>query len=106
MQSEENPFGISITKRTVSSGAEKELFYNHRIGNNGEVELVDYIGSDDAGKDVVIEAKHAEKSYLELRRMYDWTKVDCVMGRKIKVSEDIHEEIYSIFKPSLTILRN
>lgn len=44
---EENPFRISVTKRAVSAGAEKELFYNHRIGESGEVELVDYMGNDD-----------------------------------------------------------
>jgi len=39
------PFGISITHRAVSSGAEDELFRPYTI-DTGMVELVDYMGSD------------------------------------------------------------
>lgn len=46
MEYTNNPHGISITKRYVSPGGEKELFtpYNTRHGN---IELVDYMGGDD-----------------------------------------------------------
>ncbi len=42
------PYGTSLTRRAVSLGGEKELFNLHQIGESGEVELVDYMGSDDS----------------------------------------------------------
>ena len=44
------PFGVSITKRAVSSRAEEELYRVYEIGQKGNestIELVDYMGSDD-----------------------------------------------------------
>jgi len=46
MVQEKTPFGVNLTKRVVSPGGEKELFYLHKIGKSGEVELVDYMGGD------------------------------------------------------------
>jgi len=49
MQNAENqeiPFGINLTKRYVSEGAEKHLFKKDIINNHGEIILVDYMGSD------------------------------------------------------------
>ncbi len=49
-QKERAPFGVSMTKRAVSSRAEKELYRVYEIGQKGNestIELVDYMGSDD-----------------------------------------------------------
>lgn len=55
----------------------------------------------DGHENSLLHLQHAEESYLELSQMYDWTKIDCVSGGKIRPPEDIHEEIYSTVKPLL-----
>ncbi len=37
---------------------------------------------------------HAEACYLELSELYNWDKIECVSGGKIKSIEDISEEVY------------
>jgi thymidylate synthase (FAD) len=51
MTADENPFGINITKRLVSPGAEQLLYNKQSLERSeyqsGFVEMVDYIGGDD-----------------------------------------------------------
>jgi len=42
--------------------------------------------------------KNAEISYLELERLYQFQRIDCVKNKKIKTKEEIHEEVYSLVK--------
>lgn len=41
---------------------------------------------------------NAENTYLELAELYNFRKVDCVKDGIVRSIEDIHEEIYKIFK--------
>ncbi len=61
------------------------------------------VANQDGHENNLLHLKHAEESYLELYKMYDWTKIDCVNGGKIRIPRDIHEEIYSIVKPRLAL---
>jgi thymidylate synthase (FAD) len=51
MTADENPFGINITKRLVSPGAEQLLYHKQSLERpeyqSGFVEVVDYMGGDD-----------------------------------------------------------
>ncbi|MBR1717912.1 MAG: thymidylate kinase [Bacilli bacterium] len=38
--------------------------------------------------------KHAEKCYLELSKLHNYIKIDCVKDGKIRTKEDINNEIY------------
>lgn len=42
--------------------------------------------------------ENAEQTYLELADLYKYKKVSCVNDGKIKSVDEIHEEIYNIFK--------
>ncbi len=81
MSKEASPFGINLTKRFVSEGGEKELFYTHPI-NSGTVELVDYMGGDEtvvrvatSGHGTSIFSKNPSTSglinYLSMHGIYD-----------------------------------
>lgn len=39
--------------------------------------------------------RNAEAAYLELAKLYDFERIDCVENCKIRTIEDIHEEVYS-----------
>jgi len=40
--------------------------------------------------------RDAERAYLEIAELYDFKIIKCVKNGKIKTSEEIHEEVYSI----------
>ncbi|MEA3248625.1 MAG: hypothetical protein U9Q73_02875 [Nanoarchaeota archaeon] len=45
--------------------------------------------------------KNAEEAYLQLAKLYEWNKIDCVSGKDIdslKNIDTIHEEVYQIVK--------
>ena len=42
--------------------------------------------------------KHAERSYLELEKIYDFERIDCVNNGSIRTLEDISEEVYGKVK--------
>lgn len=44
---------------------------------------------------------HAEKTYLELAKLYNFKKIDCVENNIIKTKEQISEEVYGIIKKIL-----
>lgn len=49
-EKERSPFGVSMTKRYVSPGGERELYRQYEVGLRGAcstIELVDYMGGDD-----------------------------------------------------------
>ncbi len=39
--------------------------------------------------------KNSEEAYLQLADLYKWTKIDCVIGEKLRTPEDISEEVYN-----------
>lgn len=58
-EKESAPFGVSLTKRYVSPGGERELYRLYRvghIGNESVIELVDYMGGDDTAERVATAA--------------------------------------------------
>lgn len=44
---------------------------------------------------------NAEKAYLELSNIYDFTKIECIKENKLRTIEDIQEEIYNIVKKDI-----
>jgi len=42
--------------------------------------------------------KNSEESYLQLAKMYNWKKVDCVLENGLRTPEDIHKEVYQVVK--------
>ncbi len=44
---------------------------------------------------------NAERAYMELAKMYDFLKIECVKDEKIRSIEDISEEVYQKVKDSL-----
>lgn len=44
---------------------------------------------------------NAEKAYLELSEIYDFTKIECIENGNLRTIEDIHNEIYNIVKNSI-----
>ena len=40
--------------------------------------------------------KNAERTYLELSELYNWSKIECVKNNKLRTIEDINDEIYSL----------
>ena len=44
---------------------------------------------------------NAEKAYLELSEIYDFTKIECIEYGNLRTIEDIHNEIYNIVKNSI-----
>ncbi len=45
--------------------------------------------------------KNSEESALHLAELYNWKMISCVKNGKIRSPQDIHEEVYSIFKATL-----
>ena len=39
--------------------------------------------------------KNAEKTYLELARVYNFKIIECVSGNKIRLIENINDELFS-----------
>lgn len=42
--------------------------------------------------------KNSEEAYLQLAKLYNWKKINCVNKGKIRSKKDIHKETYSIVK--------
>lgn len=42
--------------------------------------------------------RHAEKTYLELKDIYDFIYLSCIKNNQIKTIDEIHEEIYTLVK--------
>ena len=40
--------------------------------------------------------KNAEKAYIELSELYNWSKIECISDNKLRTIEDINDEIYNI----------
>ena len=40
--------------------------------------------------------KNAEKAYIELSELYNWSKIECIRNGKLRTIEDINDEIYQI----------
>jgi len=38
--------------------------------------------------------KNSEEAYLQLAELYNWKKINCVTDNKIKLPENIHQEVY------------
>ncbi len=45
--------------------------------------------------------KHAEECYLELSKLHNYVKIDCVKDGVIRTKEDINNEIYEIVKKEI-----
>ena len=40
--------------------------------------------------------KNAEKAYIELSELYNWSKVECIKDNKLRTIDEINDEIYDI----------
>ena len=40
--------------------------------------------------------KNAERSYIELSELYNWSKIECVQDNRLRSIEDINDEIYDL----------
>lgn len=67
-----SPFGINLTKRFVSGGAEALLYKPHDVRKAGVVELVDYMGGD-ATVERVATAGHGRRIFPENPDPHDFT---------------------------------
>jgi dTMP kinase len=42
--------------------------------------------------------KNSEESYLQLAKLYNWKKVDCIKNGELRTKEDISDEVYNIVR--------
>lgn len=45
--------------------------------------------------------KSAERAYIELSKLYNWDRIDCIESGKMRSKEDINEEIYGIVEKKM-----
>jgi len=106
-----NPFGINITKRYVSSGGESELYRPQHIGNHGSIELVDYMGGDGTvervataghGAEIFSENPHREDfiRHLSAKGIYEPFKS---VQLKFSFQSPIETALTFVYEPGISV---